>query len=123
MPACMRPSKRHGGRPSGGETALFRVAQEALTNVRKHAHGRQAWIRLDRAGQVLRLAVEDWGRGFVPETVMSGGGAAARVGLASMQQRVAWLGGQCTVQSRPGAGTRVLVEVPLPAADGGAHGT
>ena len=38
-----------------------------------------------------------------------------------MQQRVAWLGGQCTVASRPGAGTRVLVEVPLPAADGGVH--
>jgi signal transduction histidine kinase len=104
------------------ETALFRVAQEALTNVRKHAHGRQARIRLERAGQVVRLAVEDWGRGFVPEAVMSGGGAGERVGLASMQQRVAWLGGHCTVESRPGAGTRVLVEVPLPAADGGAHG-
>ena len=104
------------------ETALFRVAQEALTNVRKHARGRQAWIRLERAGQVVRLAVEDWGRGFVPEAVMSGGGAGERVGLASMQQRVAWLGGQCTVESHPGAGTRVLVEVPLPAADGGAHG-
>jgi two-component system NarL family sensor kinase len=90
--------------------------------VRKHAHGRQAWIRLERAGPVVRLAVEDWGRGFVPEAVMSGGGAGKRVGLASMQQRVTWLGGQCTVESRPGAGTRVLVEVPLPAADGGAHG-
>jgi signal transduction histidine kinase len=104
------------------ETALFRVAQEALTNVRKHAHGQQARISLERAGQVVRLAVEDWGRGFVPEAVMSGGGAGERVGLASMQQRVAWLGGQCTVESRPGAGTRVLVEVPLPSADGGAHG-
>jgi signal transduction histidine kinase len=106
-----------GRLPLPVETALFRVAQEALTNVRKHAYSRQAWIRLERAGQVVRLAVEDWGRGFVPEAIMSGGGAGERVGLVSMQQRAAWLGGQCTVESRPGAGTRVLVEVPLPAAE------
>ena len=85
------------------------------------SHEVQAWIRLERAGQVVRLAVEDWGRGFVPEAVMSGGGAGERVGLASMQQRVAWLGGQCRVESHPGAGTRVLVGVPLPTTDGGAH--
>jgi signal transduction histidine kinase len=108
--------------PPPVETALFRVAQEALTNVRKHAHSRQACIRLERARQVVRLAVEDWGRGFVPEAVMSGGGATERVGLASIQQRVTWLGGQFTVESRPGTGTRLLVEVPLPAPDGGAHG-
>ena len=88
------------------ETALFRVAQEALTNARKHAHGRQAWIRLERAGQVVHLTVEDWGRGFVPEAVMSGGGAAERVGLASMQQRVAWLGGQWAVHGGEPTGRR-----------------
>jgi signal transduction histidine kinase len=53
---------------------------------------------------------------------MSGGGAGERVGLVSMRQRAAWLGGQCTVESRSGAGTRVLVEVPLPACGGGAWG-
>src|SRR5947209_8527632 len=78
-------------------------------------------LRYTQARDERRRAVEDWGRGFVPEAVMSGGGAAERVGLASMQQRVTWLGGQFTVESRPGAGTRVLAEVPLPAADGDAH--
>src|SRR5438094_906351 len=65
-----------------------------------------AWRRLERAGQVVRLAMEDWGRGFVPEAVMSGGGAGERVGLASMQQRVAWLGGQWAVHGGEPTGRR-----------------
>jgi signal transduction histidine kinase len=101
------------------ETALFRVAQEALTNARKHAHTTEVRVTLERAGAEVRLVVEDAGRGFVPEALMPGTANGERVGLPGMRERVAMLGGHCVVESQPGAGTRVSVVVPLepPAAD------
>jgi PAS domain S-box-containing protein len=101
------------------ETALFRVAQEALTNARKHAHTTEVRVTLERAGAEVRLVVEDAGRGFVPEALMPGSADGERVGLPGMRERVAMLGGHCVVESHPGVGTRVSVAVPLepPAAD------
>jgi GAF domain-containing protein len=95
------------------ETALFRVAQEALENVRKHAQTTRALLALRRIGQTVRLEVRDWGCGFRQAAVLASSGPSERVGLPGMQERIAWLGGRCTVRSRPGAGTRILVEVPL----------
>ncbi len=95
------------------ETALFRVAQEALNNVRKHAHTTEARVVLERVGQVVRLEVRDAGRGFDRSTVQSGGGAGERVGLPGMQERVALLGGRCTIESRIGQGTTVTALVPV----------
>jgi signal transduction histidine kinase len=101
------------------ETALFRVAQEALTNARKHAQTTEVRVQLERAGAEVRLVVEDAGRGFVPEAIMPGTADGERVGLPGMRERVAMLGGYCVVESHPSAGTRVSVAVPLepPAAD------
>ncbi|MBI4493467.1 MAG: GAF domain-containing protein [Chloroflexi bacterium] len=101
--------------PPGVETTLFRVAQEALTNARKHAQTTRAQVVLQRRGQAVRLEVRDWGRGFQPSTVLASAGPSERVGLLGVQERVALLGGRCTVRSRPGAGTRIAVDVPLPA--------
>jgi signal transduction histidine kinase len=105
------------------ETALFRVAQEALTNVRKHAQITRVRVGLERAGREVRLMVEDEGRGFTPEALMRGTGAGERVGLPGMRERVAMLGGCCEVKSHPGAGTRVSVAIPLepPTVEGTAH--
>ena len=94
------------------ETALFRVAQEALTNVRKHAQTTQAHLALEHRGEVVYLEVQDWGRGFSANGD-KGTGAGERVGIPGMQERISWLGGQCTVESRLGSGTRVVVEVPV----------
>ena len=101
------------------EASLFRVAQEALSNVRKHARTARAHLALHRRGGTVRLEIRDWGRGFQPSVVLAGVGSSGRVGLAGMRERVAWLGGRCTVRSRPGGGTRILVEVPLPEPDAG----
>ena len=109
--------------PPAVETALFRVAQEALTNVRKHAGTTRVHLSLRRKGRAVRLEVQDWGQGFRPTAPRDAAGPGERVGLPGMQERVALLGGRCRVQSRPGAGTRVVAEVPLgtgpaaPAAD------
>jgi signal transduction histidine kinase len=99
--------------PSTLETALFRVAQEALTNVRKHAGRAQVVVTLELHDDNARLEVRDWGRGFSPHAAHERPRPGERVGLLSMQERVALLRGRCTVTSEPGAGTQVLAVVPL----------
>jgi signal transduction histidine kinase len=94
------------------ETALFRVGQEALRNVRKHAGQTRVDVSLTRHGEYVRLAIQDWGRGFRPAAVVANG-PSERVGLAGMHERIALLRGRCLVTSRPGAGTRVVVDVPI----------
>jgi signal transduction histidine kinase len=104
--------------PPQVETALYRVAQEALTNVKKHAQSSKAHITLLRLpGGKVRLKVRDEGRGFDAEAVLSssgeGGGPGERVGLSSMQERVASLGGELELTSKPRTGTFLVAEVPL----------
>jgi PAS domain S-box-containing protein len=98
--------------PPAIETALFRVGQEALRNVRKHAGATRVNVSLSRRGTSVRLAVQDWGRGFRPAAMVANG-PSERVGLAGMQERIALLRGRCQVTSRPGVGTRVRVDVPI----------
>jgi PAS domain S-box-containing protein len=100
------------------ETALFRVVQEALTNVRKHARTDRVRVALGRRNGAVRLEVRDWGRGFDPTKVASGGGPGERVGLSSMRERIALLGGDLEIRSEPGTGTSVVAEVPLPVIEG-----
>jgi signal transduction histidine kinase len=95
------------------ETALFRVAQEALANVRKHAHANRIAVSLERRPESVRLEIRDWGRGFRPSMARSRAGPSERVGLTGIQERIALLRGRCTIQSRPGSGARISVEVPL----------
>jgi PAS domain S-box-containing protein len=92
------------------ETAAYRIVQEALTNVARHAQTAEASVRacLDRGR--LFLQVEDHGIGFDDQVVHAG---AASSGLSGMRERAALLGGRLTVESRPGAGTRVTAELPV----------
>jgi len=100
--------------PPAVETALFRVAQEALGNVRKHAGPpTRVHLGLRRRDRAIRLEVTDWGRGFRVSAARAGAGPGERVGLLGMQERIALLGGHCVVRSRPGRGTRVVAEVVL----------
>jgi PAS domain S-box-containing protein len=93
-------------------TALYRVAQEALHNVVKHARSREVSVTLEERDGRLRLIVEDFGVGFDPEQSKPG----ASLGLISMKERVRLLNGTISVESRPGDGTHVTVSVPLNAA-------
>jgi signal transduction histidine kinase len=102
--------------PATLETALFRVAQEALANVRKHAQTKRVHISLGRRDDgMVHLEVRDWGRGFEEPAgaEQRGGGPGERVGLSSMQERVTLLGGSLQVRSEPGKGTAVLAEIPM----------
>jgi signal transduction histidine kinase len=99
--------------PSTLETALFRVTQEALTNIRKHAGRAPVAVTLEQHDEVVHLEVRDWGRGFSLNGPHARPRPGERVGLLSMQERVALLRGKCTVTSEPGMGTQVVAEVPL----------
>jgi PAS domain S-box-containing protein len=104
--------------PAEVETALFRVTQEALTNVSKHAPSARVKITLQLLNDGVRLYVRDWGPGFDPEKATEGDGPGERLGLSSMRERVALLGGQLEVHSQPGEGTEVVAEIPLVQIDG-----
>jgi signal transduction histidine kinase len=93
------------------EEAFYRIAQEALHNVVKHANATQAWIILRRVGRELRLTVEDDGIGFDIAEVPRG-----HLGLVGMQQRAERIGAELEIGSRPGGGTRVRVTLNLRAA-------
>jgi PAS domain S-box-containing protein len=104
--------------PEEIETTLYRIAQEALSNVRKHARTKRAHTRLTRRGRKVLLEVRDEGRGFDLSSTSREGSPGERVGLSSMRERVAMLGGELKITSRPGAGTSLVAEVPLPQLEG-----
>jgi signal transduction histidine kinase len=87
---------------------LFRVIQEALNNVVKHARTGRATVTLQCEEGRVRARIEDEGRGFVPEGVGTGGQG---IGLSTMRERVEMMGGTLSVDSSPGAGTRVTIEL------------
>ena len=86
------------------ETTVYRIAQEALTNARKHAQTSKVAVSLTWQAPVLRLDVRDWGVGFAPETAL---GESGRVGLVGMMERARLLDGELQLESAPGEGTRV----------------
>ena len=90
------------------ETACFRVAQEAITNVLRHARARNVWVRLFDSGGRLALSVRDDGLGFDVESVHG-------LGLAGMEERTALAGGSLELCAMPGKGTVVLATFPLDA--------
>jgi len=90
------------------ETALYRIVQESLTNVVKHAHARAVSIVLARKPDTVAIVIEDDGRGFDPATTREDG-----FGLEGMRERASLLEGRLQVESRAGAGTTIVAEVPL----------
>jgi signal transduction histidine kinase len=91
------------------ETALYRVVQEALTNVAKHAGARVVSVVVERQDGRAIAVVEDDGVGFDPEAASASG----RLGLLGMRERVAVLGGALEVESSPGSGTTIIARVSL----------
>ncbi len=100
------------------ETALFRIGQEALTNVARHAKASTLSVTLSRRGDTAVLVVEDDGAGFDVETVRRARRDDGGLGLLGMEERASLLGGRLTVESRPAGGTTVVAEIPLGATGG-----
>jgi two-component system, NarL family, sensor histidine kinase DegS len=96
--------------PNEIEVALFRIVQEALENVTKHAHAKHAQINLDLNGETVSVTIEDDGAGFNPEEIK--GKDPKRKGLATMRQRVDMFGGKLNIDSSPGRGTKLTVTLP-----------
>jgi signal transduction histidine kinase len=90
------------------ETALYRIVQEALTNVVKHAGAQRVSILLTRKPGGVAAVIEDDGRGFDPEATREDG-----LGLLGMRERVGLVGGRLRIEAAPGAGTTLVAEVPL----------
>jgi PAS domain S-box-containing protein len=95
------------------EIACFRVAQEALTNVVRHAAARHVWIEVSQSQSVLELVVRDDGVGFDVAATQELATQRGRLGLLGMAERVHLLGGTLQVESEPGRGTRIRASFPL----------
>lgn len=95
------------------ETACFRVAQESINNVLRHANATQIWLRLFVAGERLALSVRDDGAGFDVAAAQRRAAAGESLGVVSMEERVALAGGNFQIQSAPGQGTVVVASFPF----------
>lgn len=94
-------------------TALFRIAQEAMTNILRHARAKNVRIGLCREGKEVRLCLEDDGLGFDEGELARSDPRGRGMGLFGMKERASLLGGEVKIQSNPGCGARVLVRIPL----------
>ena len=88
------------------EITIYRIIQEALTNVRKYAGVKQASVTIRELSEVVRVMVEDKGKGFVQDRLASG------VGLFSMEERSRSVGGELHIHTAPGKGTKVILDIP-----------
>lgn len=95
------------------ETSLYRIAQEALTNVAVHAQASAASVLLENRGHSLVLIVEDDGVGFDVDRVMSRGPHGKALGLHGMEERASLVGGTLMIESAPGKGTTLYVVLPI----------
>jgi signal transduction histidine kinase len=98
--------------PAGIETALFRIVQEAVSNIAKHARAKHAHIVISYDARHIRVLLEDDGRGFDLDEALTLRDDMRGLGLLGMRERATLLGGTLTIQSQPSTGTRVQMEVP-----------
>ncbi|MDE3229675.1 MAG: sensor histidine kinase, partial [Chloroflexota bacterium] len=92
--------------PPRAQEQLFRIAQEALANIARHARARHVWLRLEAQGDTMLLEARDDGQGFTPETASGG------MGLGNLRERARALGGSAEITSAPGQGTTVRISMP-----------
>jgi two-component system sensor histidine kinase UhpB len=98
--------------PPGIEVTLYRIAQECMTNIIRHAQANNVTINLEQIGDNVCLRVEDNGIGFDPHQITAVSGQR-HLGIISMYERAAIVGGKLDVFSAPGQGTAILVSVPI----------
>lgn len=103
--------------PPETELTLFRIAQEALNNVRRHAQAQRATVTVAFGDNTVQITIQDDGQGFSPPARSGDLAAAGKLGLMGMHERARLLRGTLDVQSQPGQGTCVIVTVPVPTSD------
>lgn len=108
--------------PGDVSAVLYRLVQEGLTNVLKHAHASKVSIVLEKKAEGLALVLEDDGIGFDPDNVdrIASAGRASGLGLSGMKERVALLGGTIAIESSSGKGSTIFVQIPLEMSEAGA---
>ena len=99
--------------PREAQLALFRIAQEALANIRRHAEASKVVIRLESGAGRIRMIITDNGKGFEVPVQISDFSSTGKLGLIGMQERAHLLRGTLSIQSELGKGTAVIVEIPL----------
>jgi signal transduction histidine kinase len=105
--------------PAETETVVYRVVQEALTNVLKHASASFVSILLESKRKYLRIIIEDNGRGFDTAAILADNGSLSadgvpHLGISGIRERLSLIGGSVMIESSPGAGTSLYVQVPVP---------
>jgi len=103
-------------------TVCYRVAQEALANVVRHAHATRAEVRLQKLPQAFRLTIKDNGKSFSVKRALDAR-TNRRLGLIGMRERVEMIGGTFTIESAPGHGTTIRAEIPFPSGNAGGDKT
>ena len=99
--------------PHETQLLLFRIAQEALGNIRRHAQASKVMVRLESGAGKIRMIITDDGKGFEVPVRISDLSSIGKLGLIGMQERVRLLGGVLEIKSEPGKGTSVIVEAPI----------
>ncbi|HOB12461.1 MAG TPA: ATP-binding protein [Syntrophomonadaceae bacterium] len=92
------------------EVGLFRLVQEAITNVRKHAGVNKALVKMEDSGSLLTVVIKDEGCGFDPNEISK---HRESYGIMGMKERVQLFGGELQILSQPGEGTQIIIKVPL----------
>ena len=95
------------------QTNIYRIFQEGLTNIGRHAQAAQISIGIEKRDGYITFTIEDNGRGFDPQAVMNRENRQRGIGLAAMQERARMVGGHLEIKSRPGSGTQITLTIPL----------
>ena len=114
LPVNITSSEQEGELPPNLRVVLFRIAQEAITNVVRHANASQVELSLSITRTCTNLVVMDDGIGFDVQNTLRAWGGRQSWGLLGMMERASLLGGTCQIESRPGNGTRIVVSVDIP---------
>jgi len=100
--------------PDEVQVLLFRIAQEAISNIRRHAKASKAEVRLESGRDSIKMTITDNGTGFKPPAQANELARSGRLGIVGMSERARLLGGNLTIKSKTGKGTKVFAEVPVP---------
>ena len=101
--------------PPEAELVIFRIVQESLRNVGKHAMASHVWVAVDFKSESTTFTIRDDGRGFHPPDRIGDLAVSGKLGLTGMQERAQLIGSKLSIKSVPGEGTMVAVELPTPA--------
>jgi two-component system sensor histidine kinase DegS len=111
--AELRVTGRKRRLASEAELTFFRIAQEALNNVKKHAQATEVVTTVELTDSNIRMTIQDNGKGFKPPTPINRLAARGKLGIIGMYERIRLLGGTLVVESEPGQGTTVIVSAPI----------